>query len=228
MAEDSSLRIEPGGDLVEFLSRAPEGAKRALERGVKIVEGLPPERQQKLFAFVAENVITTGYGADISTLQSALELPDRELRDAIGLASMLLIVFSAGPRVSASNLLEAAASLNIFQAEQHAAIRKLAEIAQSYREKAKTRLAESETARAVLPSLTRFVVTVDLRLAFEGDKVTSSVPVLLAYIATDARDQHLWLQLTKQQAETLIADLQAAVTRMTTADRLVTVPEKKP
>ncbi len=228
MAEDSSLRIEPGDDLVEFLNRAPEGAKRALEKGVKIVEGLTPERQQQLFAFVAENILTTGYGAGISTLQSALELPNRELRDAVGLATMLVVVFSAGPRVSVSDLLEAAAGLDIFRAEQHAAVRKLAEIAQSYRQKAKTRLAENETARAVLPSLTRFVVTVDLRLAFDGDQVSSSVPVLLAYIATDARDQHLWLQLTKQQTETLIADLQAAVTRMTAANRLVSLPEKKP
>ena len=72
---------------------------------------------------------------------------------------------------------------------------------------------------AVLPSFDGFESVLDVRIG-EGEQKGVAVPVAIAFLDTDARDEQLWFQLTKEDVQELI-ELNALLKRFEAADELV-------
>ena len=82
-------------------------------------------------------------------------------------------------------------------------------------------MARTRLANAVLPSLARFDVTVDLRIRFENGQAREFVPVALAHIDTDADNTEFWFQLTRADITILLEKLNTCAREMELGEELL-------
>ena len=75
---------------------------------------------------------------------------------------------------------------------------------------------------SVLPYLTEFEVTVDVRFRFEDNKPTESVSIAIVHIDTDSTTQEIWFQLTRADIESIQQKLTRALEQMAVSEALVT------
>lgn len=69
------------------------------------------------------------------------------------------------------------------------------------------RMRDASIADAVLPSFRSLETVLDMRVA-ESKSKTIVVPVIVAFLSTDVQQQRLWFQIKKEDARTMIAELQ--------------------
>lgn len=77
----------------------------------------------------------------------------------------------------------------------------------------------AQLAGAILPSLYLFNVETDIRVRVADGKVTTSVPVAVVHIDTDA-EERIWLQLTKGEVEDIVKKLNKVLEDMRIAETL--------
>jgi hypothetical protein len=82
-------------------------------------------------------------------------------------------------------------------------------------------LGRRRLAISVLPYLTQFEITVDLRIRVENEQVEDGVALAIVHIDTDSNNQELWMQLTRLDIENIQAKLTDALNKMTMAEQLV-------
>jgi hypothetical protein len=73
-----------------------------------------------------------------------------------------------------------------------------------------------------LPALTRFGATLDIRLAFEEDRLSAAVPVVLASIDTDEATEPFHFQMSEKQVRAVLETLTTVVERLKVAEDLST------
>jgi hypothetical protein len=82
-------------------------------------------------------------------------------------------------------------------------------------------LTRARLSSVVLPVLTNFDVTVDVRLGFEDGRVAAALPVVLVHLDSDAEGQEIWFQVNRRQLERLVGDLTTALKEVEIAERWI-------
>ncbi len=141
------------------------------------------------------------------------KLPDIPV--AIGATLGSLFDLEATPE----EFLEHAAG-KLYDEEDKAAARLVAVAIASRRGDLTRFVKETSLADTVLPSLSRTLVEVDLRVRFRGKVLEQTAPVAIVHIDTDIDGAHLWFQVNKIEMRKLIQQLEEAEEKMALAGEL--------
>jgi hypothetical protein len=195
----------------------PSGLKEVVRRGFGQLVSYPPDAQQQLIAEATKS-LEGGHAPDLAALAARLGRSASEVGDALSALTIAIIGMSSAER-TATQLTDELVEAELFDGPQDAAVALAERIVQD-RPAVQTSLKRGETARAVLPSLVDVETTVDIRLAFDKERVVDAIPVVVVHIDTDAVHEELWFQMTKLQVEHLITDLQHVLKLVAEAERI--------
>ena len=193
----------------ETFDSIPERYRVWLRDGLKAFSALSPSAQDAIVSFT-KDAIRAGpgpYGKGSNELSSRIGISEDAASSASAIFSLALVILSA-PAASVEQFVKAGVESKIVTEDLRQAATELAELAIADRETVRSDMQRAQLADATLPSLVGFYTSVDIRLAFDDEsKVTDAVPVAVAHINDDG-DGALSFQMTKQQVETMIKDLQ--------------------
>lgn len=204
----------PPGPLADL----PPDLKRFLVVGFTTLGKLSPASQQEFIGFAAKS-LEAGYGLSPSGLASKHDLQEQEVAAGLTAATVTLLAFSQSD-IIVDDFIEEAISAKLITEDARESVRTLAKRVEADRGAMKAVLQRSKIARELLPSLTDFETTIDVRLGFEKGRINATVPVVLAHIDTDSQNEEIWFQMTKAQVEKTIADLQDLLRRLEEAEKL--------
>ena len=207
-------------ELSREIAEMPERAKLAARQGFEVVHGLSDVDRQRAAELMLASLEKGSAGFDTEPLSNII--PTLTRRDAGRLATALSISLALLTQnlVSAGEFVQAARG-SIFEPASEAAAHAIAELVISQRERLAKAMARNRLANVVLPSLSDFSVTVDLRLQFTNDKVDTFVPVAIVNMDTDGENNRLWCQLSRADIDMILETLQNAANQMDLAEKMM-------
>jgi hypothetical protein len=206
------LHIPSRGTLADIFSDFPAGAKAFLKEGFAILAKLSERAIEDVSGIVIES-IQSGYGVGEVELVTKTGISKEEAKPLLAVTSLIASMLSSreeGPE----DLLRGATDAGILESKHQQAALRFSESVVRNRGLLKQVMELSRLAGGVLPSLTDFETTVDVRLGFEKARVGVSVPLAIVHLDTDAQGQEVWFQLTKKQVQRIIDDMQTTLRRM--------------
>lgn len=214
------IHIPLGGTvpIKEILSQMPQSAKAIVQNGFSVVARLPEPAHSVLLQSVLESAGQRGT-ANEKHLAKTLNISVDEATSAVAALGLLSALTSTGDQTP-ENVFQAMIDAGIISdSMKPAAQRLLPKIAQLKPSVAKA-VTRQRLTDAVLPSFDDFDAEVDIRIGGK-EHAGLAVPVAVAFLDTDARDQRLWFQLTKQDVEGLIEELNDLLKRFKEAEELI-------
>ena len=208
----------------EVLSREiadfPDRAKEAARQGFEIVNGLSETERATAVELMFSSFERGGGSIDTELLSNAI--PSLTRRDAGRVMTALSFSFALLTQnvVTAAEFVQAGSG-NLFDPTCEPTAAAIADIVISRRAALDRAMARNQLANAVLPSLARFDVTVDLRIRFENEKLQEFVPVALAHIDTDADNTEFWFQMSRADITVLLDKLTKCAREMELGDQLL-------
>lgn len=214
------LHIPLGGQIPikEILSDMPPAPRALIKKGFSVVAKLPESAHSTLLKSVLASAEQRRPSGD-EHLAKDLNIPVSEATAAMAALAMLSAIAFTSKATSQDVLQATIESGLISDAEKPALLRilpKLAEITPTIG-KAVTR---ERLLNAVLPSFDDFDAELDIRIGGK-EHAGLAVPVAVAFLDTDSRDQRLWFQLSKDDVEGLIEKLNLLLKRFKEAEELI-------
>jgi hypothetical protein len=219
---ESSATSDPISRLSGQIAEFPERGKVAARQGFEILRGLSEADRAKTVELMFAS-LEKGGGWDLDTELLAKEVPSLNRRGDAGRAvTALSIAFAllTQNEVSAAEFVQAGTS-KIFDSDSEATASFIANVVLGRRATLTRAIERSRLANAVLPSLVRLDVSVDLRIRFQDGKAQDSVPVAVAHIDTDADNNEIWFQMSRSDVGSLIEKLQNTATEMDLAEEVI-------
>jgi hypothetical protein len=206
--------------LLREIDDFPDRAKAAARQGFEIANGLSETDRAKALELMFSSFARGGGSIDTELL--ANEIPSLTRRDAGRVMTALSLSFALLTQnaVTAAEFVQAGSG-NLFDTACNPTASAVADIVISRRPTLDKAMARSRLANAVLPSLTRFDVAVDLRIRFENGKAQEFVPVALAHIDTDADNTEIWFQLSRADITMLLEKLSTCARDMELGEELL-------
>jgi hypothetical protein len=155
--------------------------------------------------------------ADSASLAKRVGVEESMASDAQTVAAFLTGL--AGATESDAELIEAAIESDVLPKEAVESVRTF--LPSLRRQDLKRELDEVQLADSTLPSFDHLYSSVDVRLRFTGDGVEFAVPVIVAGLFTDSKEQRIWFQLNKAQAVQLVKTLEERLHQMELANRWI-------
>lgn len=197
-----SIKVPPGRGLPSTLAGMPAPLKEIVKRGFASITQMTPEALDKLRRVAKEALqepepaLSGGFpslGVDAESARVAVAAAGF-LATLVAGDSAVKEILAALPTALAEPLSPQVISLiNTFGTESQ----ELRSLYQKYR-----------LSKATLPSFGKLDVSVDVRVDFQDDGTSVTLPVAIAYLDTDAADQELWFQMTESQVSSLIEQLE--------------------
>ncbi|HLZ11775.1 MAG TPA: hypothetical protein VKP58_04250 [Candidatus Acidoferrum sp.] len=214
------LHIPLSGDvpIKDILSDMPAAPKALLRRGFSVVAKLP----ESAYSAILETVLTNAgrqSRAEEEQLAKDLNISVDEATSAVVSLAMFSALASTGKETVEQVLQGLLDSGLVSTAEKPALLRILPKVTQIKPELSKA-VATRRLTDAVLPSFDDFEAVVDIRIG-DQEKGGFAVPMAVALLDTDARDQKVWFQMTKQDVEILIEKLNQVLKRLKEAEELI-------
>jgi hypothetical protein len=211
---------EMANQLSQDIAEIPERAKLAARQGFEVVHGLSDVDRQRAVDEMLTSLEKGSPAFDTEPLSNII--PTLTRRDAGRLATALSISLALLTQnsVSAGEFVQAARG-TIFEPASEAAAHAIADLVISQREKLAKAMARNRLANVVLPSVSDFSVTVDIRLQFTNDKVDAFVPVAIVAMDTDGENNRLWCQLSRADVDMILEKLRNAANQMDLAEKMM-------
>ncbi len=188
----------------------PEGARKFLHRGFRLLSRIDPKHYEQLVNAVIES-LGSNY-IEPAEFAAQIGVTEDEAGALLAAASVFATLLSSRKELP-EDLLRAAAEADLLDSADFDAALRFAALL-SDRNALKGALESSRIASAVLPSITTFDATVDLRFGFEKDQIAFAVPVVVVHLDTDSTEQEIWFQLTRKETERLIDNLKAVLKKI--------------
>jgi hypothetical protein len=218
------MALTGSSEVLNRLSREiadfPDRAKAAARQGFEIVNGLSETDRAKAIELMFSSFELGGGSIDTELLSN--EILSLTRRDAGRVMTALSFSFALLTQnaVTAAEFVQAGSG-NIFDTRCEPTASAIADIVISRRATLDKAMARNRLANAVLPSLSQFDVTVDLRIRFENGKAQEFVPVALAHIDTDADNTEIWFQLSRADITMLLQKLNTCAHEMELGEELL-------
>ena len=219
---ESSATSDPINRLSSQIADFPERGKVAARQGFEILRGLSEADRAKAVGLMFSSLEKGGSGSPDTELL-AKEIPSLTHRGDAGRAvTALSITFAllTQNQVSSAEFVQAGTG-KIFDGDGEATASSIANVVIARRATLARAMERSRLANAVLPSLARFDVSVDLRFRFEDGRAQESVPVALAHIDTDSDNTEIWFQMSRADVDTMIEKLRNTAAEMDAAEELI-------
>jgi len=198
-------------------SGMPTELRSYFERGFRALAKLPSKSYMELARTVMNSFESRGGGSEESGVADRLGVSPNDAGPLLAAASSIVLSLTSSD-VSPQQIIALAANEKLLGEGEKAGAVAFAAFLEGDRARLKQSLERAELSAEVLPSLDEFEMAIDLRIKYDGQKISAVIPVLIAYIDTDATGQRLWLQMSKPQVEKLIRDLQARLTEIQIAE----------
>lgn len=202
----------------ESLAELPEAVKSVIKRGFKVHGRISEETLRALIEAAGQGL--AGRDVDATALARQFGLEATDVGEMLGATSIMLIAVAA-ENVSVDSFVNDAINAGIVDEADRVLVTQVANMVATDRGEIKTRLDREAVASRVLPALSSFQSSVEIRLAFKDDRLSLLVPVAVAHIDTDTTHVELWFQMSRAQVEKLADDLQQLLKRIAEAEKLI-------
>lgn len=190
--------------LSRALSDIPPPFKSLLRRGCLAIAQMSPEALDRLVPLTKDFI--QGPEAILSDKLPDLGMDAENTGAAVSAAGVLASLVAGGARIE--DILDALPAVleEPVGSRLSALVNKLEKEVQD--QDLRPLLRKRRLSEATLPSLSKLETSVDVRIDFEKDTTPIMVPVAIAFLDTDAVHHRLWFQMTENQVEDLIKQLE--------------------
>ncbi len=213
------VNLNPSRPLAEIFRDIPQRVRPEVREGFSILARLSSERYHQLLTTVTDSIAGR---ASVRPNEATANLGIRpeQIAPLVSATSFIVVTLALGQSDPAA-VADAAVAAGLLVETDRRAILPFAELVVAQRSGIARILTQSRVSSAVLPILTDFDITVDVRLSFEEANLQMAVPVAIVHLDTDAYSQEIFFQVNKRQLERLIADLNTALKDMQAAERWI-------
>ena len=213
----ADTRFRLYANVAEFLENLTNQAQHVVRRGFSSLANISPDNwEYTLTASLSAMEMPDSIGAE--RLAAKLGCSEDDAVSIVNAVGLLATALSAYPKSSPEDFVEAAVATKVIKEESRDRLLKFSNFAASQRDKIDSEITGRALASEVLPSLSRFDVTIDVRLRFEKDSVARSRPVAVVHLDTDSEGQLIWFQVNQMQLERIIEKLTEARRRLDAAE----------
>jgi hypothetical protein len=216
----SHIHIPLGGrvPVKEILSDMPHAAKAMVRNGFSVVAKLPESAHSVLLQSVLKSAGQRGT-TDEEQLAKTLNIPVEEATGAVAALALFSALTSTGDETS-ENVLQGMIDSGLIADSIKPAMQRLLPKITQLKPSVTKAVTRQRLIDAVLPSFEDFDAEMDIRIGGK-EHAGLAVPVAVALLDTDARDQRLWFQLTREDVESLIEKLNELLKRFKEAEDLI-------
>jgi len=197
--------------IAAFLSDFSPARRVLVARQFDVFKRISPDRQAALLP----QMVPYLEQVSLFTTERAKNFPeDRDdLIDFIA-ATKTLLSFLRGDEKTEDIISAISASLSIGPASLDS-LQGFLHLLESQRTILDSSKEREDLARTTLPSLSRTIFSVDLRVKVVDGAVKLHVPIVVAYFDTDIENEQIWFQMTREQLEKLQTDVARAAKKLT-------------
>jgi hypothetical protein len=196
----------------------PQPLARVVESGASVVGKVPESQVPRLI----EAAIRAGTGSALSSKNPLVEQFSLTVDEANSVASsitVLMTLLTEEKTTNAAEFVDAMSDAGIVASESIDAVRRIVEHIVSAQSQINQAIRRRKAEVSVLPSITAFSTTIDVRLGFKEDEIDVAIPMVVAHVDTDGPGQELWMQLTKADIEQMMTTLTDAMGRLETVEK---------
>ena len=185
--------------MAEALARLPRAFKDQAQQGFLVLAKIG----QQHYAEILKAVVTAleSKEAPLEDLEKHLDLSKNNLGSLF--AAAMLIVPMLGEGGNAEEFANAAVKVDLIPQALMPEIRPFIDTVVAERIQIGRAIRRAALPAQVLPFLASVEIAIDLRLAFEDQRVVEAVPVAVIHIDTDGDGEEIWFQASRRQLERL-------------------------
>lgn len=220
----SQLHIPLSSDIPvkDVLSDMPAAPKAFVKKGFSVIAKLPETAHAALLKSVIKTIKRNAPLGSDEQLARDLGISVEETTSAVASLGMFSSLITSAEKETADEIFQAVVDSGLISASEKPSLQRIVpKITQAKPEISKA-IATQRLLDAVLPSFNDLDVVLDIRI---GDKehggLGMAIPMAVAYLDTDTRDQRLWFQLSKEDVESMIEKLNDLLKRFREAEELV-------
>jgi hypothetical protein len=214
------IHIPLGGriPIKEVLSDMPHGAKAMVRNGFSVVAKLP----ESAYSALVESVLKSAGQRSTTNeeqLAKALNISVSDATGAVAALGLVSALISTGDETP-ENVLQGMIDAGLISESTKPAVQRLLPKIAQLKSSVTKAVTRQRLIDAILPSFEDFDAELDIRIGGK-EHAGLAVPVAVAFLDTDARDQSLWFQLKKEDVESLIEKLKELLNRFKEAEDLI-------
>ena len=191
--------------IIESAFDVPDNIKSSIHAGLTLIADLDERGQERLLAWARVPRARGLYG-DNKSLVSETGLP-QEHAGAVRLAVAMMVGSLRGSSTAADEFISAGLDKSAFTEAESPGLTRFAELIIACRSELTNETDLAQLQDVVLPTLTEFDVTLDARVEISDGAVIRGVPVVIAYVDTDAENQVVWFQMNAERVRELRDEL---------------------
>lgn len=208
----STLRFplpDSGTTLAAIFSETPPNSREALNRGFSVLSKTG-QRYLEILGYVKESFASRRPVKE-HEVATKLGISSEESRALLAAAASIALMLSSSGE-SAERFADVAIQAAALSIEDRAAAIAFAQTVLDNIHELRQVLLSSQLRNEVLPSLDTMETTVDVRLIF--GKEVSAVSMAIFHVSTDRYEQELNFQVTKQELQEIIDELNVTMKRL--------------
>ncbi|GGX30649.1 hypothetical protein GCM10007242_41690 [Pigmentiphaga litoralis] len=167
----------------------------------------------------AVDAFDSGSLEDKKQVAAELNISKDEVSAVLNAATFLVALVTAFSEMSVDELAAALYAEELIPAE-NSNIRALLQAISQKQGAINDQMDKGQLANSTLPTLQRFLISVDVRLPASEEPLSSAVPVAVAMLDTDL-DSSLSFQMTKKQVQLMMKRLEDALQQFERAEKLI-------
>jgi hypothetical protein len=206
----------PGRPLDETFSDMHPSFIRFLKPGFSVLTRIPPHLYGRLTKEFVETVGPSHLRND-GKVAVGLGVKEDEVGPLLAAVSVVGLSLSQTEE-TADNFVAAALKAKVINDAEKATLLAFAQGIVKDRIHLAAVLGRSQVVSEVLPTLTDFETTIDVRPVFEKGQIVGSVPIILVHMDTDASDMELWFQISKNDLQHVLESLSDSLRRVEQAE----------
>jgi len=214
-----TIKVPASVAISTSLANLPDPVKDLLKQGFAVLPSVSASTLDKLVEAIRE-LISAMPGEFPEGLSRSLGLDDEAASTAIVAAGSILAGFLTVEDANITEVIDTLFKANLIEEGARSRVLELANKLVGHRDYLKAEARRRNLQGATLPNLHRFEASVDVRVAFDAEKISLVVPVLVGHLETDEAHVEVWFQMTLAQVEKMIKDLQKLRDNMKEAQRL--------
>ena len=201
-----SLTISTTGKLDDALRRMPKGIQDHFSQGLVLISSLPTSKMIDVINDILADIEAGGGAVEPKDISEKFDFSEED-SSSIGFSLAILTTIVTEQKETIDEISSSLLEYNILPKENIEFLNTVISEIEKNKNSLKNSLDNQELGVRVLPSLTGIDIVVEMRFDFEKTDIKRSIPIAIAYIATDSARHQLWVQLTKADIAKLIRQL---------------------
>ena len=198
-------------DVHVLFASMPAAFKSDVRKGIDVLAEIPSGDFAELLSFILASFEGS---PDVKAVANRWTLSQDDAQSLVSATAAMVALWNAPDQPPGKDqLLAAAVDAGVVQDTKVDVLARLVDALAPTREE----FLRARTASRILPSLTNWATTIDLRVRREGGRPVDVVPVLLFYLGTDT-DEELSGQMSKRRLQSLIRQQQEALSELEEAE----------